>query len=68
MALDSYPGLRTLTQAAEYLAISARTLRNWRSLGLGPQALKVGSLVRYRQGELDAWLEAENSGVEGGAR
>jgi len=69
MALElSTGGLLNRREAAAYLKVSPHTLANWKSQGRGPRALKVHSLIRYRQAELDAWLEAENSGAEGGAR
>ena len=43
--------------AAAYLGISPKTLNDWRSAGRGPNYLKLGTLVRYRQSELDAFLE-----------
>ena len=35
--------------------ISPGTLRNWRSLRIGPSFVKVGKGVLYPLGELDAW-------------
>jgi excisionase family DNA binding protein len=47
----------TTKQAAEYLAMSHKTLEDWRRKGEGPRFIKVGSRsVRYRQSELDAWI------------
>jgi excisionase family DNA binding protein len=45
------------TDAAAYLGISPKTLNDWRSAGRGPDYLKIGTLVRYRQSDLDAYLE-----------
>jgi len=44
-------------QAAKYLAISKRTLSNWRSIGfpLIPY-LKIGRCIRYRLSDLDEYL------------
>ncbi len=33
-----------------------RTLERWRATGCGPEFIKVGHLVRYRQSALDRWL------------
>ena len=44
-------------QAALELAVSTRTLVRWRAQGLGPVAYRVGSAVRYRPEDIDAWLE-----------
>jgi hypothetical protein len=35
--------------------ISTGTLRNWRSMRVGPSYIKVGKGVLYAEGELDAW-------------
>jgi predicted DNA-binding transcriptional regulator AlpA len=44
--------------AARYVGISPKTLNDWRSAGRGPSYLKIGTLVRYRQSDLDAFLDA----------
>jgi predicted DNA-binding transcriptional regulator AlpA len=46
---------------SEQLKITQHTLRQWRWLGKGPRWLKVGRHVRYRQSDLDAWL---NNGAD----
>jgi hypothetical protein len=35
--------------------ISVGTLRNWRSMRLGPPFVKIGKAVLYPVSELDAW-------------
>jgi hypothetical protein len=35
--------------------ISTGTLRNWRSMRVGPSYVKIGKGVLYPVGELDAW-------------
>lgn len=42
-------------QAAERLALSSKTLKNWRARGTGPEFLRLGSAVRYHVPTLDAW-------------
>jgi hypothetical protein len=37
--------------------ISTRTLQRWRLEGVGPTYVKLGRLVRYRQFDLDSFLE-----------
>lgn len=37
--------------------ISVGTLRNWRSMRLGPSFVKAGKVVLYPIDELDAWDE-----------
>ena len=46
--------------AAAYVGVvSAKTMENWRSLGIGPRYLKLGGRVAYRIVDLDAWLEEQ---------
>ncbi len=47
----------TTEQAAEYVGLSSNTLNRWRYTGDGPRYLKLGRAVRYRQADLDAWLD-----------
>lgn len=57
------PRLLTAQQAAEYLGVSVTWL--YRQIGLGQAAKKplpvrhVGRLVRFRQAELDLWLNED---------
>ena len=44
------------TEVALRLAISVKTLRNWRWLGFGPPFVKVGRAVRYAAADLEAWI------------
>ena len=37
--------------------LSISTLNKWRCYGFGPKYLKLGRAVRYRQEELDCYLE-----------
>ncbi|MGL1921590.1 MAG: helix-turn-helix domain-containing protein [Hyphomicrobiales bacterium] len=37
--------------------ISARTLQRWRLEGVGPAFIKLGRLVRYRQSDLNNFLD-----------
>jgi hypothetical protein len=45
--------------AAEYLGISAHTLRKWRSQGTGPAYVCVGRLKKYRLPDLVAYAQAQ---------
>ena len=59
--------LLTEGQVARQLAISVSSLRRWRVLGTGPRFVRVGGfLVRYRQSDLNDWLNsgAPSSGPE----
>jgi len=48
--------LLTSVQVAELLAVSTKTLANWRYKGKIPY-FKLNGLVRYRLEEIHAWLE-----------
>jgi excisionase family DNA binding protein len=45
-------------QAARILGLSVRTLERHRIAGTGPRFARLGRLVRYRQNDLDQWVES----------
>lgn len=54
------PAVLTTQQAAIYLGISKSSLARLRSSGRStPRAVKIGGALRYRQSDLDAWIEAQ---------
>lgn len=59
--------LLTTTDAAAALAIAPKTLRNWRSQGLGPPFIRLGGAIRYRETDLQAWVDAQAVAVGAGA-
>ncbi|MCL1598076.1 MAG: helix-turn-helix domain-containing protein [Actinomycetia bacterium] len=48
----------TTSELAVKLGTHERTLANWRVSGSGPRFVKVGTKVRYRRSDVDAWLES----------
>ena len=54
--------LLTETEVAKQLRVSLAAVRKWRVLNRGPLFLKIGSLVRYRQADIDQWLESVPAG------
>jgi hypothetical protein len=50
-------------EAAQMLACSPALLRKWRQYGGGPDYCRIGRLVRYQLGELQAFIAAHQ--VEG---
>lgn len=50
--------LLTVAQVAEYLQVPVQTLYLWRHKGTGPRHVKMGRHLRYRQADLDAWVES----------
>jgi excisionase family DNA binding protein len=50
--------LLTRVQAAHYLGVSPRTLAVWKSTGrYNLPCVRIGRLVKYRQADLDAFIE-----------
>jgi predicted DNA-binding transcriptional regulator AlpA len=46
------------TELATYLGVKVSTLRKWRVLREGPTWIKLGSLVRYRLADVNAFLDS----------
>ena len=44
------------------LGVSRSTLQSWRYAGRGPRFIKLGRLVRYRNTDVDAFLQAQTRG------
>jgi hypothetical protein len=44
--------------AAEKLSVTEGTLANWRWKGIGPVYYAIGSMVRYADADIDAWIAA----------
>jgi hypothetical protein len=46
--------------ASAYLddAVTVGTLAKWRSSGIGPRFLRIGSKVFYEESALNSWLES----------
>jgi excisionase family DNA binding protein len=49
-------------EVARYLKVPVKTLYAWRYTRTGPTALKVGKHLRYRQTDIDEWLESSAVG------
>lgn len=47
----------TTSEAADYVRLGKPTLERFRVTGEGPTYCQLGGAVRYRRGDLDAWLE-----------
>ncbi|WP_031429853.1 helix-turn-helix domain-containing protein [Methylomicrobium agile] len=55
-------------QAADYLGVKVSTLEVWRSTKrYNIPYVKVGRLVKYRQSDLDAFLESRTVGADSAA-
>ncbi len=52
--------LLTLQEVAGQLGLTATTLYRWRSHGEGPRGFRLrGGTVRYRQADVDSWLDSQ---------
>src|SRR5687767_8278151 len=49
----------TPEQVGDWLGVAPATLSQWRYRGIGPTFVKVGRLVRYRTGEVVAWIDMQ---------
>lgn len=47
---------------ARITGLSVASVRRWRLLRQGPKYIKIGSAVRYKPGDIWAWLESRPSG------
>lgn len=61
--IDHLPAcaLLTRTQLALVLSSSVPTLKRWSRLGKGPIVTRIEGQVRFKVGDVKAWLEAENA-------
>ncbi len=50
--------LRSPQEFAEQVHVPVATTYQWSSKGTGPRYIRVGRHVRYRQSDIDAWLNA----------
>lgn len=52
--------LLTIDALAAYLAVSVATVRGWRHAHVGPPAIRVAGSLRWRQADVDCWLDAQS--------
>ena len=66
-ATPSQPGrLWTAQDVADYLTVPIATLYQWRYLGTGPTAYRVGRHLRYEPAAVRTWLERQARPAAGG--
>lgn len=51
----------TTDELAELLKVPVSTVRAWRHNGSGPQGVRLGRHVRYRQSTVTAWIAANEA-------
>jgi len=52
-------GLITTAELAAFVSLPVQTLRQWRYLGVGPKAFRVGRHLRYEPAEVRRWLDED---------
>lgn len=57
VALDAIT-LLTPAVVSERTGVAVQTLARWRHERIGPCYVKIGSAVRYRVGDLTAWIDS----------
>jgi predicted DNA-binding transcriptional regulator AlpA len=58
------PNLRTTEEVAETLRVAPVTLKTWRAQGRGPNYIRVGRQVRYRDDDIAQWLDQRTKAGE----
>ncbi len=58
--------LLTIEQLAESINVGKKRIYDWRYRRLGPPSIKIGNTVRYRQSDVDQWLEAHTETLDAG--
>jgi len=58
---DYWDGLITENEAARFVGLTCRALRNWRHRGGGPRFCRISSrAIRYRRRDLQDWADARS--------
>jgi excisionase family DNA binding protein len=52
--------LFTAEQLAEHIGIPVSTVKYWRKVGRGPRITQLGKHYRYRESDVQAWVEQES--------
>jgi excisionase family DNA binding protein len=51
--------LLTIKELAAQLQIPVQSIYRWRYAGVGPKGIRIGRHVRFRQRDVDAWLDEQ---------
>jgi excisionase family DNA binding protein len=54
-----------VAQLAQELDVPVRTIYHWRSRGLGPRGATFGRHVRFRRGDVEAWIAGRYDAADG---
>jgi excisionase family DNA binding protein len=63
--LSGLEPLLSIEALAEYLDVPVATIRDWRSDGKGPCAIRVGGRVRFAVSDVLTWLAAQREAEPG---
>ena len=63
--LSSLEPLLSIDELADYLHVPVTTIRDWRTDGKGPCAVKVGGRVRFATSDVLAWLARQRESEPG---
>jgi len=53
--------------AARVIGVSVQTIRRWRYDGGGPDFLRLGGSIRYREADVEKWMAAQRVSSSGEA-
>lgn len=53
--------LMTVEELSDYLRVPKTTLYGWRYKGTGPPAIRVGRALRYRESDVERWLQSQTA-------
>jgi predicted DNA-binding transcriptional regulator AlpA len=56
--VEDLPEWSTRPQLSQFIDVSVQTLARWKVEGRGPRVTKIGAAVRYRKGDVLAWLDS----------
>lgn len=59
---DDIESLLNEYDVARITRLSVASVRRWRLLKQGPKYIKIGVAVRYKPGDISAWLESRPTG------
>ena len=59
--------LLTTAELAAYLGVPRATLYAWSYRSEGPPTIKVGRHLRYRESDIEAWLQHQRRDLDGSA-
>lgn len=54
--LSDLEPLLSIDELADYLDIPVSTIRDWRTDGKGPRAIRLGGRLRFAVSDVQAWL------------